>query len=762
MKSKIKKSGKKNTIVEKIKTASVQSTKMVEVKDEGYAIDPVELMEVVDEFNNLQKKLKSTYPNLDLNEIRRAHRFAAFAHRGQRRGSGRPFIFHGIEVASIIADLHLDTTSVMAGLLHDVCEDTSITVKEVRGDFGDEIANIVEGLTNISDLALKSSEAQQSINFRRMILSMIKDVRVMMVKFADRLHNMRTLEFLNPATRYRIAKETLEVYAPLAHRFGVNLIQRELEDLSLRWLEPEVYRKIHSELQKTMDRHERIIREIVKPLKSAMKKNSIKAEVEGRVKSINSIFKKVQAQKKPLNEIYDILAIRILVDTVTDCYHALGVIHSMYIPRENRLKDFISTPKSNIYQSLHTTVIGLHERPVEIQIRTHEMHRTAEAGIAAHWRYKEGKIRDVELDKHMEWLRKVVKGISDSPDDEFLETFKMDLFSDEIFIFTPKGDIVRLPAGATPIDFAFALHTEIGLQCHMAKVDGRITPLSKPLKSGSEVEIQVHPSKKPSTDWLHIVKTGKAKSKIRRWIRQEEYNQSLAIGREIFDRFIKKHKYHPAQEELQNYARKRGRKSVEDLYAAVGAGNISIESIEKSLFKHEPRKTPITRIKDLFDRKAAQPSGAVRIQNVDNLMITFARCCRPLPGDAITGYITRGRGITVHRVDCPSLARLDVARRTIEVKWETIKDITMEAEICIIASDRPNIIFDIVSKINEIGINIRDARVKKQHGTTEAFLKIEVANTGHLNEVISAVENIRDVLEVKRKSRELRRKSKKE
>ncbi|MFQ6094198.1 MAG: RelA/SpoT family protein, partial [bacterium] len=525
----------------------------------------------------LLDEVKSYTRTADLDFITHAYRFSEMAHKNQSRRSGRPYMDHCVEAARILAGLHLDSATIAAGLLHDVVEDTKITIEQVREEFGEEIAGLVDGVTKIGGLTFQSREEQQAENFRKMLLSMAKDIRVILIKFADRLHNMRTLEHLSPKKAKEIALETLDVYAPLAHRFGISRIKWELEDLSLKYIHPRAYQELEAKITETRQEREQYIKEVEKPLVKELKKAGVKANIYGRAKHFYSVYEKMNRRNVPFEEIQDLLAIRVIVSTVQDCYHALGVVHSLYTPVQDRFDDYIATPKSNMYQSLHTTVVGPRGKMVEIQIRTREMHRIAEEGIAAHWRYKEGKEKEDELDQHMRWLRQLIDWQVETPDPrEFLESLKIDLFQDEAFVFTPKGDLFRLPKGSTPIDFGFAVHTDIGLHCSGARVNGKFVPLSTPLRSGDTVEIITSPSQKPNQDWLNIVKTPRAKSKIRGWLREQLHEQSVKLGEEILERELKKHRIKKRpKEELLGIAQDFGFFDLSGLYAALGSGDLS-------------------------------------------------------------------------------------------------------------------------------------------------------------------------------------------
>ncbi|HID96148.1 MAG TPA: bifunctional (p)ppGpp synthetase/guanosine-3',5'-bis(diphosphate) 3'-pyrophosphohydrolase [Candidatus Latescibacteria bacterium] len=681
--------------------------------------------------------------------VLRAYTFAEEVHRAQKRKSGEPSIVHCTEVAKILADLHLDPLTVAAGFLHDVLEDTDVTYSQLSTRFGEEIAKMVDGVTKVSGLHFKSKQAEQVENFRKMFVSMARDVRVILIKFADRLHNMRTLWALSPEKQRQISIETRDIYAPLAHRLGIAKIKWELEDLSLKYLEPEVYKGLEEKINLTRGERENYIEEIKVPLYRELKNAGIEAEITGRPKNFHSLYGKMVRRNKPFEEIYDLFAIRIIVDSVKDCYHALGLVHAMYTPVTERFKDFIATPKSNMYQSLHTTVIGPRGEMVEIQIRTKEMHQIAEEGIAAHWRYKEGKDREDKLDKKLVWFRHLLDWQHDTVDPtEFMEELKINLFEDEIFVFTPKGDLKQLPAGATPLDFAFAVHTDIGFHCFGAKVNGRMVSLGSPLKSGDTVEIITSPAQKPSRDWLNIVKTSKARSRIKRWLKTEEYLHSQQLGQEMLEREFRRKKLKLKEDELLELALAFGIADLEHFFAAIGSGELSPIRVVSKLVQEKQKKELLV---PTHLRKEREPLAGIRIQSVKNLMIQLAKCCYPIPGDNIIGFITRGRGVSIHRIDCPNIASLMNDReRTLDVQWDSDREQTFTTQILVLAQDRKNLLNDLIGAISAAEANITSADIRTEEGTVTDRFVLQVKNVQQLKTLIKNLEAVRGVTKVER------------
>ncbi|HET6638776.1 MAG TPA: bifunctional (p)ppGpp synthetase/guanosine-3',5'-bis(diphosphate) 3'-pyrophosphohydrolase [Gemmatimonadota bacterium] len=687
--------------------------------------------------------------------IAKAYAFGEVAHAGQKRLSGDPFMAHSAEIARILVDMNLiDTTTIMAALLHDVAEDTHVSVAQVEEAFGREVAALVEGLTKLGHLRFRSREERQVENYRKLLLSMARDIRIIMIKLADRLHNMRTLEYLPDDKRQRIASETRDIYAPLAHRFGMATIRWELEDLSFKFLEADAYRDLAKKVQAKRKERERMIAAIGRPLEEALKDAGVPSEITGRPKHLWSIHKKMQARNKPYEEIYDLLAIRVLTETVRDCYHGLGIIHTMWTPVHERFKDYIATPKSNMYQSLHTTVYGPGGTLYEIQIRTWDMHRTAEVGIAAHWKYKEGSA-GTEIDEQLAWFRQILEWQQDMTDpEEFLEYLKIDLYKDEIFVFTPKGDLVQLPAGSTPIDFAFQVHTQVGMHCSGARVNGRIVPLHKELRSGDMVEILTQSNQRPSRDWLHFVKTSKARQLVRRTIREEEYASSLALGKELLEKEYRRNRVRrPDDERLDETAGAFHLAGTEDLYAALGRGDLTLTQVWNVLFPEEKavERKPATAFERLVEKIKGGPQG-VKIQGVDNMMVRFSQCCQPIPGDEIMGYITRGRGVSIHRTDCPNILNLtDEPERKIEVRWDTSDAQTFIVRLVVTGTDRRGLFADVAGAVSRTSTDIKSADLTVNETGIEGTFVIEVKDLDHLNRVVGAMKSIDGILEVERR-----------
>lgn len=710
-------------------------------------------------------------PNADLQLVDEAYAFAEAAHRGQLRKSGEPYITHPLAVAEIVAGLQLDIPSIAAALLHDVVEDCGVTLDELSEKFGREVAMLVEGVTKLERLNFSSRDEAQVENLRKMFLAMAKDLRVILIKLADRLHNMRTLRYRSPEAQVRIARETLDIYAPLAHRLGVSEIKWELEDLSFRYLEPERYQEIAHLVAKKRKEREAITEDLMKQIGAKLEEAGIHADISGRPKHFYSIYKKMYRQGKDITQIYDLIAIRVIVDEVKDCYGALGVIHSQWKPLPLRFKDYIATPKPNLYQSLHTTVIGPHGEPFEIQIRTWEMHRTAEFGVAAHWIYKEGRT-DKEFDRKLQWLRSLLEWQQEMRDArEFVESVKVDIFADQVFVFSPKGDVFNLPAQATPLDFAFAIHSDVGYRCVGAKVNGKIVPLDSELKNGDVVEILTSKqSPGPSVDWLKIVKTASAKNKIRQFFKRERREENLARGREMLRSEIQKTGVEPHEllrdEWLEEVCKRCSVKDVEDLYVAVGIGSLAATSVVSRLreFYEKERRAkageqePAVEIQTKDWSGYGKASNGVRVKGVGNVYVRFSKCCSPVPGDPIIGYVTRGRGVTVHRLDCPNMD--DLAKdpdRLIEVAWDENYSAAHPVEVQLTALDRSGLLADVVSIVAEARINMlsTSSRAGKNKLAT-IDLVLEIKDAKQLSYVMQKMRKVRDVMTVERITRERR------
>lgn len=696
---------------------------------------------------------------LDTALLARAYDLSVRAHDGQFRKNGDPFVTHCVEVAKILADLQLDTATVASGLIHDVIEDTDVTYEDIAREFGTEIAQIVDGLTKIGHLPMNSSENRQVENYRKLLVSIAKDARVIIIKLADRLHNMRTLDWLAVEKRERIAQETMDLYAPLAHRFGMAKMKWELEDLAFKYLEPEAYRTLAKLVQAKRGEREALIKALIEPLQRTLDEAGIRdVEVTGRPKHLWSIHKKMLKRQRPYEEIFDLLAIRVLVNSVPDCYHTLGIIHDGWTPVQERIKDYIAQPKSNGYQSLHTTIFGPGRQLYEIQIRTRDMHRTADYGIAAHWRFKEESKSADELDRHLSWFRKVLELQLDAKDPaEFLEFLKLDLYQDEIFLFTPTGDVIQLPRGATPIDFAFAVHTEVGTHCQGAKVNGKIAPLSRELKNSETVEILTSPNARPSRDWLAHVRTGRARHKIRQWLRQEEEQSSAKIGREILEREVRRRRLGKLDEaRLEAAASSLGLNNAHHLIASLGQGDLNVTQVLKAIYpeaespEHVPKPTAIER---LVDRIRGTGKG-IRIQGADGLMVRYAHCCQPVPGDPVVGYVTRGRGVSIHRGDCPNLLMLvHEPERRLDIDWQEQPGERFEVRLILDGFDRRGLYADVAAAVSSTGTDIRSMELKTTDARVSGAAVVEVENLAHLQRIIKAVRRVKGIQDVQRKER---------
>ncbi len=707
--------------------------------------------------NDIRDKILRYDTGADLGLVEKAYVFSAKSHMGQIRLSGEPYLNHPLEVAAILADLKVDIPSVTAGLLHDTVEDTVTTIEKIREAFGSEVAALVDGLTKISKMTLATREEEQAENFRKMLLAMAKDIRVVIIKLADRLHNMRTLQFLSPENQRKIAQETLDIYAPIASRLGIDRIKTELEDLSLRHLHPEEYRKIADAVAWKKEEREKYIQEVSSIIAEKLSAYGLVVKVSGRPKHFHSIYKKMTDQNLEFEQVYDLIAFRIILESVKDCYEALGIIHSLWKPVPGRFKDYIAMPKANGYQSLHTTVIGPYGERVEIQIRTEEMSRTAEEGIAAHWQYKEGKLLPPKDSKQFAWVRQLVEMHQDLRDPrEFLETVKIDLFPDEVYVFTPKGDVKQFPIGSTPVDFAYSVHTQIGQQCVGAKVNGKIVPLRYQLRNGDTIEIITSPDHQPSNDWLKFVKTSRARTKIRQFVKMQSHERSVDLGKEICQREFKK--YHlDFNKVIKSDAIKKilgdfSAATFEDLMAEVGYGNISHNQIlgkllpPGTLAKGEKKESSLSR---LARRIRGEPSG-IQVRGVEDIMVRFAKCCNPLPGDSISGYITRGRGVTVHTADCPNILSSEPSR-LIETSWNLQDKGTHSVRVQVVCNDKKGMLADISSSLSASEVNILRADVM----TTEdkkaiCNFELEVRDLKHLEAAFRALTKLKNVLKVER------------
>jgi GTP pyrophosphokinase len=700
---------------------------------------------------------------LDVDQIRDAYERAVEAHAGQRRASGEEFVHHTVEVATILATLRLDTASIVAGLIHDIVEDTAMSLADVEDHYGVQVATIVDGVTKLGKVRFRTATEHQVENYRKMLLSMADDARVILVKLADRLHNMRTLEHLTEHKQRRIALETREIYAPLAHRLGMAAIRWELEDLAFKFLEPAAYETLTKKVRQRRRERDREIVELQRPLEKALEEAGLTVQVSGRAKHLWSIHRKMQRRNKPYEELYDLSAMRVLTDSVQSCYAALGVIHSLWTPIPERFHDYVATPKSNMYRSLHTTVFGPGGRRYEIQIRTEEMHRTSEYGIAAHWRYKERDVDGVEggeseVDEALTWFRQVLEWHQDTREpEEFMEFLRMDLFQGEIFVFTPGGEVKALPTGSTPIDFAFSVHTEIGLHCGGARVNGRIAPLSRELKNGDTVEIIPNKRQWPNRDWLAFVKTSRARQRIRQWIRREEFESAFKLGKDMFSEELRRAKRTLTEDphELLGAALALGYQDFDQIYAALGRGDVGPTAVMKTLFPdHDPaevaRRQPTT-LEKLVERLRISGRG-VRIQGMDNLMVRYSQCCQPVPGDDVIGYITRGRGVSIHRRDCPNVLALsrDPERR-VEIEWTAEKGDRFFVKLYIRGSDRRGLLTDVAKAISDSGTDISHADMRAVDGGMHGEFVVEVRDIAHLDKVRRAISRVKGVFDVERR-----------
>jgi len=711
-------------------------------------------------FNDVLERLTSYNPHADIELLKKAYVFSAKVHSGHLRLSGEPYLIHPLEVAGILTQLKLDVASVATGFLHDAVEDTLTTLKEVRENFGEEITQLVDGLTKISQISLRSSEEGQAENYRKMILAMVKDIRVILIKLADRLHNMRTLEYQSPEKQMEIAHETLDIYAPLAHRLGIDWIKSELEDLAFKYLHPDLYEDIQRKIAKKGKERTRYIDEVNRILMKKLYENHIDGEVTGRIKQIYSLYLKMTDQNINFDQVYDITAFRVIVNTVKECYDVLGIIHSLWKPIPGKFKDYIGLPKENLYQSLHTSVIGPYGERIEIQIRTNEMHKIADEGIAAHWKYKEGRIIEEADDKRFTWLRQLLEWQRDLKDSaEFLETVKVDLFPNEVYVFTPKGAVKQFPRGATPVDFAYAIHSDVGNHCVGAKVNRKIVSLKYEFRSGDTVEIMTSPNQKPSKDWLKFAKTSRAKTKIRQHFKTEEWEKSITLGKDLLEKELRKYDLQQAKliksGELAKVASEFSFKDVDDLIAAVGYGKVTANQIigkilpPERLEQHGEEEEG--RLKRLIQKVTRGGSkDALLIKGVDNIVVRYAGCCNPLPGDKVVGFITRGRGVTIHTSDCKNIMD-DDPNRKVDVEWDSAKEYIYPVRIRIYSEDKKGMLADISNSITSNEANITNARVettdeKKAIGTFE----VEIRDLNHLKKVIKGLEKIKGVHRVER------------
>lgn len=721
----------------------------------------------------LVKKIKENCVNINMDMVNKAFNLAFEAHKEQKRDSGEPYIIHPIEVATILAELGMDTSTIVAGLLHDVIEDTEYTYDDIKKIFGEEVANLVSGVTKITKMEYKSKEEQQADNFRKMLLAMADDIRVIIIKLADRLHNMRTLKYRKKEKQKKTAMETLDIYAPLAHRLGISKIKWELEDLSFRYIHEEEYYDLVKQVAEKRAEREIYIKNIIEEMYNKLEEAGIDSDIDGRPKHFFSIYKKMVNKNKSIEQIFDLTAIRVLVNTVKDCYEVLGIVHTIYKPIPGRFKDYIAMPKPNMYQSLHTTVIGPQGKTFEIQIRTFEMHRTAEYGIAAHWKYKEGDNNGETKEKNFEsklvWLRDMLEFQKETADaEEFIEGFKIDLFTDEIFLFTPKGVVIDLPNGATPIDFAYRIHTDIGNKCVGAKVNGKIVPLDYKLKTGEIVEVLTsNNAKGPNIDWLNIAKSNQAKSKIRSWFKKSKKEENISKGKDVFEKELKKQGVHFADiakgETYEKFVKRNNINCMDDLYALIGLGAISASSFIwklKDENKSKDEKVIEENTNKIIEenifkakRKTVDNTVGITVKGVDNIMIRFAKCCNPVPGDDIMGYITKGRGVSVHRADCGNLKSLimEDGAKVVDVSWGSSNGRAYIAEIQVKAEDIGELLTDIMGVISELNLQLNAVNAKSAKGRIAYVnIKVKIDSVDILKNLMRKIRHLKGVIDVYR------------
>lgn len=722
-------------------------------------------------FNDIVEQVQGYNPKADVLTLQKAYVFSAKVHTGQQRQSGEPYLIHPLEVAGLLARMRLDVPSVATGLLHDTVEDTLATLDEIRGLFGDEVAELVDGVTKISKVRFRSKEERQAENFRKMLLATSKDIRIILIKLADRLHNIRTLEFVSDEKKRRVAEETMAIYAPIASRLGLQWIKTELEDRCFEVLQPEVYGELQQRVEERQKERQHAVRELCETVRTQLDRNGIAAEVSGRPKHFYSIYRKMVDKNLSFDEIYDVIAFRILVSNVRECYESLGLVHSLWKPLPGKVKDYIALPKANMYQSLHTAVIGPYGQPMEFQIRTREMHEVAEGGIAAHWRYKEGKLDvDSTAGEPYAWLRSMLaeKGaVSDAR--EFMDSVKIDLFPDEVYVFTPQGDVKVLPRGATPIDFAYAVHTEVGHTCVTAKVNGKIVPLNSELENGDIVAITTRSGQTPGRDWLKWVKTSKARQKIREHIRTLEHERSLTLGKELVEKELKRHGFALDQLGAKNGALEQAaqvhkQQSVERMFINVAVGTLSAQRVAESLVPEEKRRRKGREQETTLDKIMRRVRGdtpgkgepiRVRGDRAD-VLVRFAKCCSPLPGDPIVGIITRGRGISVHRTDCRHTQEM-IPERRIAVEWDRDSAASRPVTIEVASLDRPGLLANVSRSITTERANISSARVQTTVDEKAiATFDVHVRDAEHLRRIIKALERVKGVYSVARIDRAAR------
>ncbi len=714
------------------------------------------------QIENLEKKILDYYPKADLNIVRKAFQFASSVHKDQKRLSGDPFIFHPLAVAQILADLEQDIPTIVAALLHDTIEDGNVSSEVIEKEFGKTVLDLVLGVTKLGKINFATKEERQAENFRKMFIAMAKDLRIILIKLADRLHNMQTLEFLPKDRQLDIAKETLEIYAPLAHRLGMWRLKWELEDLAFYYLEPEQYKKIKMLVAEKKEERDQFINEFIDKVKIALDNVGIPCQIYGRSKHFYSIYNKIVQKNVEFDDIYDLMAIRIIVDTVKDCYAALGVVHSLWKPVPGRFRDFIALPKPNGYQTLHTTVMASNAKPVEIQIRTKQMHKTAEYGIAAHWKYKEGTSKDENFDKKLAWIREMLdyqKEIKNAK--EFLDNVKIDFFMDEVFVYSPKGDVYELPVGSTPVDFAYHIHTQIGHKCIGAKVNGRIVPLDYQLKNGDIVQIITSTKESPKLDWLKFVRTSGTKNKIKQWFKKQKREENVERGKLLVNTELNKINLEfekLPQKIQQKILQTENFSSSEDLFASVGSGEYSFQHLSNQIKKilseegiiadHSGKEVPPT--KTIKEKKSSQGAG-LKVLGMDNILTRLSKCCYPIPGDEIVGFVTKGRGISVHRADCKNVLQRkdDEAKNLISIQWDNNINQFFPAALEIEAFDRVGLVKDILAQISDTFTNISSAELKTIKGSKAIIsVVVDVSNLEHLKNVMASIRKVSDVIDV--------------
>ena len=731
-----------------------------------------------EEYDKLKEKVLKHNPHADTLLLDKAYALAQSAHNGQKRKSGEPFVVHPVAVATMLADMDMDLATVIAGMLHDTVEDTDVTLDTIAEQFGSDIAYLVDGVTKLKHIPMTTKEELQAENLRKMFLSMASDIRVIVIKLVDRLHNMRTLQYVNTDSQITKARETLEIYTPLAHRLGMTKIKWELEDLCFKYLEPEAYNSLERQINQKREEQEKYISDVLAELKVKLEEAGITAKLDGRPKHLYSIHRKMIKQNKTLEQIYDLLAIRVIVNTVQECYTVLGIIHELYKPIPGRFKDYIAMPKPNMYQSLHTTLIGPKGRPFEAQIRTWEMHRVAENGIAAHWKYKEDMdYKATDIDLKLEWVRNLLDNQKDIDDaSEFAETFKMDLFTDEVFVFTPKGEVKVFPTGSTPIDFAYSIHSAIGNRMTGAKVNGEIKPLNYKLKTGDFVEIitSAAPGRGPSRDWLNIVKSSEAKSKIKQWFKKERRDENIERGKDAVEREIRRLGCSNTQlmrdEWIQPHLQRHHFSSMDDMYNVIGFGDVSAQKFVGSLYSEYQKEQNEKEDEAALQKKAeaakrdseqerqaenyAANNGGVIVKGLDNCLVRLSRCCNPVPGDSIVGYVTRGRGVSVHRTDCPNIVSLSEGdNRMIDVRWADKSRSSYVVQIGVKAVDSQSLFMDIVKTVADCNLSMQAINARKTRDNYELVdLTVEITSREELEKLVKRIRRIENVVDVSRKA----------